>query len=61
LPVEAVKEAIAYCESDPPEIREDFAREEALMEASGMNDPGYKTNPVPKTLSAQEIARLRQR
>ena len=25
LPVEAVKEAIAYCQTDPPEIREDFA------------------------------------
>ena len=29
LPIEAVREAIAYCESDPPEIREDFEREEA--------------------------------
>ena len=29
LPLEAVLEAIAYCESDPPEIREDWAREEA--------------------------------
>lgn len=29
LPLEAVLEAIAYCESDPPEIREDFEREEA--------------------------------
>src|SRR5437868_13609254 len=39
LPIEAVKEAIAYCQSDPPEIRLDFQREEALIEASGMNDP----------------------
>ena len=31
LPIEAVKEAIAYCESDPPEIREDFEREEARV------------------------------
>ena len=29
LPLEAVLEAIAYCESDPPEIREDWEREEA--------------------------------
>ena len=28
LPVEAVREAIAYCHTDPPEIREDFHREE---------------------------------
>ena len=39
LPIEAVLEAIAYCESNPPELLEDDAREEALMEASGMNDP----------------------
>jgi uncharacterized protein (DUF433 family) len=32
VPIEAVREAIAYCESDPPEIREDFAVEEALAE-----------------------------
>jgi uncharacterized protein (DUF433 family) len=30
LPVEAVREAIAYCESNPPELREDWEREEAL-------------------------------
>jgi hypothetical protein len=29
LPVEAVHEAIAYCESNPPEIQEDWEREEA--------------------------------
>ena len=29
LPVEAVKEAIAYCQSNPSEIAEDFARDEA--------------------------------
>ena len=40
LPLEAVQEAIAYCQSNPPEIAEDFKREERLMEASGMNDPG---------------------
>ena len=60
LPIEAVKEAIAYCQSDPPELREDFAREEALVQASGMNEPGYKAHPVPKVLSAHEIARLRE-
>jgi len=58
LPVEAVKEAIAYCESDPPEIREDFEREERLMEASGMSDPNYKYNPTPKRILPEERARI---
>jgi uncharacterized protein (DUF433 family) len=38
LPIEAVREAIAYCDADPPEIREDHARERASMRASGMID-----------------------
>jgi uncharacterized protein (DUF433 family) len=58
LPLEAVLEAIAYCESNPPEIASDFAAEEALMEATGMNDPNYKFNARPKILSAEERARL---
>lgn len=58
LPVEAVKEAIAYCASDPPELLEDYRREDALMEASGMNDPTYKYHPSPKLLTAQEIAQI---
>ncbi len=29
MPVEAVREAIAYCEADPPEVREDHAGEES--------------------------------
>ena len=59
LPVEAILEAIAYCESDPPEVRQDYEAEEALMEATGMNDAGYKHNPKPKLLSPEETARLR--
>ena len=39
LPLDAVKEAIAYCRSDPPEIKEDFERSERLMAATGMKDP----------------------
>ena len=58
LPLEAVKEAIAYCQSNPPEIAQDYAREEARMEATGMNDPNYDGRP--KLLTAQEIARLRK-
>ena len=59
LPVEAVQEAIAYCQSNPPEIERDFQREEALMEATGMNDPDYKYHPTPKIISAEERLRIR--
>ena len=58
LPIEAVKEAIAYCESNPPELLEDYAREHALMEATGMNDPNYKYHGKPKPLTPQERARI---
>jgi uncharacterized protein (DUF433 family) len=56
LPLEVVLEAIAYCESSPPEIASDFAAEEAITEASGMNDPDYKGQP--RVLTPQEWARL---
>ena len=56
--LEAVKEAIAYCQSNPPEIDEDFKREERLMEASGMNDPDYKYGGKFKVLPPQEVARI---
>jgi uncharacterized protein (DUF433 family) len=58
LPIEAVREAIAYCQSNPPEIEDDFRRDEALMAATGMNDPGYRQHGKPRVLSAQEIARI---
>src|SRR5262245_4424421 len=61
LPLEAVLEAIAYCQSDPPEIRSDWEAEVALAEATGMNDPNYKMNARPRLLSAQEQARLEKR
>jgi uncharacterized protein (DUF433 family) len=58
LPLEGVREAIAYCESRPPEVDEDLRREEALMQATGMNDPNYKYQPTPKVISAEERARI---
>lgn len=61
LPVEAVHEAIAYCQTNPPEIALDMAEEEALMEAQGMNDPGYKDNPQPRRLSPEERHQIRLR
>jgi uncharacterized protein (DUF433 family) len=60
LPLEAVREAIAYCESDPPEIAEDQAASAAAMSASGMDDPDYRLHPQPTILSPQELARLFQ-
>jgi uncharacterized protein (DUF433 family) len=58
LPIEAVREAIVYCESNPPELLEDYAREEALTEAAGINEPGYKYDPTPRLLDPQLIARI---
>lgn len=58
LPLEAVQEAITYCDSNPPALAEDHAREEAVMEATGMNDPNY--GGQPKVLTPQEMSRLRR-
>ena len=56
--VEAVKESIAYCQGNPPEIVKDFEREEKLMEASGMNDPGYKHGGKSRIVPPVEITRI---
>lgn len=58
LPIEAVREAIAYCASNPPEMEADRRCEEIWMEATGMNEPGYKYNPRPKMLSTEEMAEV---
>jgi uncharacterized protein (DUF433 family) len=60
LPIEAVREAIAYCQSKPPEIDEDFRVEEAMMEASGMNHPQYKSDPKKyyRAVPPEEKARI---
>lgn len=58
LPIEAVQEAIAYCQSRPPEIDEDHRKEELVMEATGMNDPDYKFGGKYKILSPEERSRL---
>src|ERR1700757_3528355 len=55
LPVAAVKEAVAYCQSNPPEIAQDFEREKRLMEASGMNDPDYKSGGKFKVVPPEEV------
>jgi uncharacterized protein (DUF433 family) len=56
LPLEAVREAIEYCQSNPEAIAEDHRREEARMAATGMDDPNYKGRP--RRLTPQEIADL---
>lgn len=58
LPVEAVREAIAYCDSDPPEFQEDWAAEEALEEATLMKDPDYRKHGRSRRLTLDEMARL---
>jgi len=58
LPLEAVKEAIAYCQSKPLEIAQDFEREERLMQASGMNDPDYKYGGKFKAVPSEEVVRI---
>lgn len=60
LPIEAVREAIAYCESNPPEIADDFRREEALAQATGRADPNNRHLGNPRRLTPQELARLLQ-
>jgi uncharacterized protein (DUF433 family) len=58
LPLDAVLEAIAYCQSNPPEIREDWEAEEALMAATGMDDLEYPRHGRRKLLTPEELARL---
>ena len=58
LPVEAVRECIAYGASDPPEVRGDLIRDEARMRAAGMFEPEYKLNPKPRIISSEEQARI---
>jgi uncharacterized protein (DUF433 family) len=58
LPLEAVQEAIAYCQSSPPELQEDHRKDELLADAIGMNDPGVRHSGRPRPLSSEERARL---
>jgi uncharacterized protein (DUF433 family) len=51
LPIEAVREAIAYCQSSPPELSEDWERQESL-EAAMHNGHGSRR------LSPEEYARI---
>ena len=56
--VEAVREAIAYCEADPPEVEEDHRRErESLIARGHMDTEGNYIRP-PGRLSPEEEERL---
>ena len=55
LPIEVVQEAIAYCQTNPPEIREDFEAEEALDAAS------QRAAAEGRRLTPQELAELYRR
>ena len=61
IPVEAVQEAIDWCRSDPPELKRDMAREEAIMEASGMNEPAYKSTGKRRLLTPEDWAEINRR
>src|SRR5436309_6549984 len=45
IPVEAVYEAIRYCESKPVEVAYDVRRQDLIMEAHNMFHPDYKYRP----------------
>jgi uncharacterized protein YcsI (UPF0317 family) len=45
VPLEAVLEAIEYCESDPPEIRQDFEEEERHYQEAIAKDPDCYSTP----------------
>jgi uncharacterized protein (DUF433 family) len=61
VPIEAVREAIAYVESKPIELEQDFRFEEALVELAGHNEPGSfgrairRIPPEVKTRLRREI------
>jgi hypothetical protein len=59
LPLDAVLEVIAYCDSNPLELAEDCAREEALRDATGMNELHYDGRT--RVLTPEEMARPRRR
>jgi uncharacterized protein (DUF433 family) len=58
IPLEAVQEAIAYGQSDPPEIHEDHRKQELLRAAIGMNDPAIRRSGRPRPLPTEERVRL---
>jgi hypothetical protein len=58
LPVDVVLEAIAYCESGPPEIRDDWEREEASIQAASKDDSKHSQKAMAPPLSPQDPVRI---
>jgi uncharacterized protein (DUF433 family) len=58
LPLEVVMEAIAYCQTNPPEIYQDWLAEEALEEAAGMKDPEYARTGKRRRIPPEELDRI---
>jgi uncharacterized protein (DUF433 family) len=58
LPVEAVREAIAYCESDPPGLLEDHRKQRENLQARGLMDAEGNYIRPPRRLSPEEEERL---
>jgi uncharacterized protein (DUF433 family) len=58
VPLEAVQEAIAYGQSDPPEIREDKRKNDLRAEATGLNDPAIRRTGRPRPLPTDQRVRL---
>lgn len=54
----AVEEAIAYCQGDPPELREDQRKDDLLAQAIGMNHRAIRSSGKPRPLSTEERVRL---
>jgi uncharacterized protein (DUF433 family) len=57
LPLEAVKEAIAYCESKPLEVEEDYCREEARVQARARLNASHPPPSSPVVPLADEQPR----
>jgi hypothetical protein len=56
--LEVVQEAIAYCQTNPPELGADYRKDEVLAQAIGMNDPAVQRSGWPRSLSTEERVRL---
>jgi len=58
IPLEAVQEAIEYYESEPPEMLEDFRREDAHVKASGLDRQSPATPFTHVLLTPQQRAEI---